>query len=68
VKGDVMLVIEIKDTSGNVLGVLTTTPAKFGTGSTGLRANGKILVDGARHQVNINIVKIGSKPEKKSNK
>lgn len=34
----------------------------FKTGSVGFYGAGKVLIDGKRHQVGINIVEIGSKP------
>lgn len=63
-----MVIVELRDASGNILGVLTAQETEFSTGSTGLRANGKVQIDGAKYQCNVNIIKIGSKPAEKPGK
>ena len=40
------------------------TPCQFKTGSTGYRGQGKVIDDGAKFQVQIIAVKVGSKPNK----
>jgi hypothetical protein len=41
---------------------LVANAKQFSTGSVGFGANGKVVIDGERYQVSLNIVKIGSKP------
>lgn len=41
---------------------LTADARTFKTGSTGYWAGGKVTLAGARYQVSVSIVKIGSKP------
>lgn len=36
---------------------------QFSTGSTGFHGVGKIVLDGAKYQVNVQVVKVGSKPQ-----
>jgi hypothetical protein len=38
-------------------------PKIFSTGSTGYYAGGKLVVDGKRYQVSLNVIEIGSKPQ-----
>lgn len=42
---------------------LTANSKTFSTGSTGFGGYGKIEIDGARYQVSMSIVRIGSKPQ-----
>jgi len=42
---------------------LSANSRTFKTGSTGFGAFGKIEIEGARYQVSLNIVRIGSKPQ-----
>lgn len=59
-----MLVIEIKDTQGNVLHRFTANSTEFSTGSKGYKANGKATFpNGKRYQCGMNLVEIGSKPK-----
>jgi hypothetical protein len=59
-----MLVAEIKDDKGNLLGTLAVMPKDFKTGSRGYFAMGKMpgLKEGERLQVQVQAVIIGSKP------
>ncbi len=61
-----MLLVELKDTDGKVLGVWMLQPHSFKSGSTGYLAMGKVEIDGKRYQVNCQIVEIGSKPNGKA--
>jgi len=40
-------------------------PCQFKTGSTGYRGQGKVIEDGAKYQVQVIAVKVGSKPNSK---
>ena len=42
---------------------LSANSKTFSTGSTGFGGYGKIEIDGARYQVSMSIVRIGSKPQ-----
>ena len=62
------LTIEIKTASGEVWGTMVAAAKEFKTGSRGFYANGKVTnpKSGARYQVGMNIILIGSKaPDKK---
>jgi hypothetical protein len=56
------MIIEIKDSNGQVVAVMTINPKIFSTGSRGYYGNGKIEIDGKRYQTQIQLVEIGSKP------
>ena len=43
--------------------ITTMTAKTFSTGSVGYGANGKIIIDGKRHQVSLSVVEIGSRPK-----
>ena len=43
---------------------LVIEPKTFSTGSTGFYAGGKVVLDNAKYQVSLSIVKVGSKPAK----
>ena len=70
------LIVELKDAFGHIIGTYTAKPTEFKSGSTGWTSRGKAMVDGAKVQVNMNVIMIGSKPkepkqepkEKKSSK
>ncbi len=55
--------LQILDDHGQIVGLEELTPAEFKTGSRGYRANGKVSISGARHQLSLNLVEIGSKPK-----
>jgi hypothetical protein len=59
------LTIEIKTSSGEVWGTLVAGAKEFKTGSVGFYASGKVTNprSGARYQVGMNIILIGSKGE-----
>ncbi len=58
-----MLIAEIKDTKGNLLGTIPVMPKDFKTGSKGYFGMGKLpgLKDDERLQVQVQAVIIGSK-------
>ena len=58
-----MIIVEMKDTNGKMVGSLAAQPKQFKTGSRGFYANGKIEIDGKRYQAQIQLVEIGSKPK-----
>jgi hypothetical protein len=55
------LVAEIKNETGQTIGLISLPPKLFKTGSRGFYANSKLEVDGKRYQVQIQMVEIGSK-------
>lgn len=59
-----IIIAEIKTDEGKLLGVMTLPPKDFKTGSRGFYANGKLEIEGRRYQTQIQLVEIGSKPEK----
>jgi hypothetical protein len=58
-----LIIAELKNDKGEVVGVMTAQPKVFKTGSRGFYASGKIEVDGKRYQTQIQLVEIGSKQE-----
>ncbi len=58
-----MIIVELKDSNGKTLGLLTAQPKDFKTGSRGFYANSKVEFDGKRYQAQIQLVEIGSKPK-----
>lgn len=56
-----VLIAEIKDANGQVLGVLTLTEKEFKTGSRGYYTQGKVDLNGKRYQTQVQLVEIGSK-------
>ncbi len=56
-----VLIAEIKDANGQVLGVLTLTEKEFKTGSRGYYSQSKVELNGKRYQTQIQLVEIGSK-------
>lgn len=55
------VVATVKVNDEQIASVLVA-PKSFRTGSTGYYANGKVLIDGANYQMQIQLVKIHSKP------
>ena len=55
------LVIKIENTDGTLVASMVADDKVFSTGKTGFFAQGKIVVNGANHQVGVNIVKIEHK-------
>lgn len=58
-----IVIAELKNDSGQVLGQITAPPKQFKTGSRGYYGNSKLEIDGKRYQVSIQLVEIGSKPQ-----
>jgi hypothetical protein len=57
------LVATIRDDSGQSVGSVIVAPKTFGTLSEGFFGQRKIAWDGARYQVQVQLVRINSKPE-----
>ncbi len=55
------IVAELKDDQNRPLGLLAAMPKEFRTGSRGFFASGKLVIDGKRYQVQVQLVEIGSK-------
>ncbi len=55
------IVAELKDDQNRPLGLLAAMPKEFRTGSKGFFASGKIVIEGKRYQVQVQLVEIGSK-------
>jgi hypothetical protein len=62
------LIIEIKDTEGKTISLMTAAPKEFKTGSRGFFANGKVEIEGKRYQAQVQLVEIGSKPKEEEKK
>ena len=58
-----MLTATIRDDSGVALGIIVLSEHAFSTGSKGFFGAGKIEIDGKRHQVQVQLVEIGSKTQ-----
>jgi len=56
-----MLSLEIKDVNGVVVCQMTVPARFFKTGSRGYGLSGKVIIDGKKHQLGLNIVEVGSK-------
>ncbi len=56
-----MLTVSFKDANGKEVGTMLVTQKQFKTGSRGLFGQGKLEIDGARYQTQIQLVEIGSK-------
>jgi hypothetical protein len=57
-----ILIAEIKDEKGQVVGMITLPQKQFKTGSRGFYGNTKLEIEGKRYQVQVQMVEIGSKP------
>ena len=55
--------VKVLDMMGEVLVTEELKPVTFKSGSTGFRGSFKVSLNGARYQVGINSVQIGSKPK-----
>ena len=55
--------VAIRNDMGETLATVELKPKQFSTGSRGYQAAFKVE-DGARYQVNVNVVEIGSKGKK----
>jgi hypothetical protein len=58
-----LIIAELKNDKGEVVGIMTAQPKVFKTGSRGFYTNGKVEIDGKRYQTQIQLVEIGSKQE-----
>lgn len=58
-----ILIAEIKDETGKVVGMITLPQKQFKTGSRGYYGNSKLEIEGKRYQVQVQMVEIGSKPQ-----
>ncbi len=58
-----VIMAEIKNGEGTMLSVMAVPPKDFKTGSKGYYANGKMVFDGKRYQVQIQMDEIGSKSQ-----
>lgn len=47
--------------NNEVIGILEADAKQFKTGSRGYNGNGKMTINGKKHQIIVNIVEIGSK-------
>ncbi len=56
------ITVEFKQ-DGQIVGLMTTDPKEFKTGSKGYYAMGKITIGEKRYQVQVQLVEIGSKPK-----
>ena len=57
------VIVEFKTDSGNPIGAMSAAAKDFKTGSKGFYANGKLVIEGKRYQVQVQLVEIGSKPK-----
>jgi hypothetical protein len=55
------IIAELKNETGQTIGLISLPPKQFKTGSRGYYANTKIEMDGKRYQVQVQMVEIGSK-------
>jgi hypothetical protein len=55
------IIAELKNETGQTIGLISLPPKLFKTGSRGYYANTKLEVDGKRYQVQVQMVEIGSK-------
>jgi hypothetical protein len=56
------IIAELKNETGQTLGLISLPPKQFKTGSRGFFGNTKLEIDGKRYQVQVQMVEIGSKP------
>lgn len=60
-----MLMALIKDEDGKTLGMIPLAAKNFTSGSRGFFGQGKLDVNGVKHQAQVQLVEIGSKAEGK---
>ena len=60
-----MIIAQLQTENGKLINVITLMPKQFSTGSRGFLGLGQVVVDGKRHQVNFQLVEIGSAKKKK---
>ena len=59
-----MLTVTLRDErDGQLVGAVVAVPKTFRTGSDGFYGTGKVTIGGERYQVNVQAVRIGSKPD-----
>ncbi len=63
-----MLIVEIKNNSGQIVTVLVANPKTFKTGSNGYFGSVKAEIDGKRYQIQVQAVEIGSKNKVETSK
>lgn len=54
----------ITDDTGQLVGVLNADPKNFKTGSRGYFGTGKLSLNGKKYQAQLQMVEVGSKPQK----
>lgn len=57
---------KLTDENGELIGILTANQKQFKTGSRGFWGGGKMEIEGARYQVQVQLVEIGSKNKEES--
>lgn len=57
------LIVKVETPAGELVAVILCDPTTFSTGSTGFRGQQKATIDGARYQLQLQAVKVGSKPK-----
>jgi hypothetical protein len=62
------VIVEFKTDAGQPIGAMSAAAKDFKTGSKGFYANGKLVIDGKRYQVQVQLVEIGSKPKEEEKK
>ena len=60
-----MIIAQLQTENGKLINVITLMPKQFSTGSREFLGLGQVVVDGKRHQVNFQLVEIGSAKKKK---
>ena len=58
-----MLKCTITDMNGQEVASFQLNPKTFSTGSRGFGANQKVNLFGKKHQLGMNVVEVGSKPQ-----
>ena len=61
-----MIIAQLETEDGKLINVITLMPKQFSTGSKGFLGLGQVVVDGKRHQVNFQLVEIGSAKRRSS--
>ena len=61
-----MIIARLETEDGKLINVITLVPNQFKTGSKGFVALGQVVIDGKRHQINFQLVEVGSKKKKSS--
>ena len=56
--------VTVQGETGQIVGVLEAEPKQFKTGSKGYYGTGKLNNDGKRYQASVQLIEIGSKPNK----